>query len=70
VSLIDTAAVLGGEDGGYTPTRPDVTGAPVEVRRGDGIHLTPAGADLLAAHVHDEIRDRVDLSGTGEPAGG
>jgi hypothetical protein len=70
VSLIDTAAVLGGEDGGYTPTRPDVTGAPVEVRRGDGIHLTPAGADLLAAHVLDEIRDRVDLSGTGEPAGG
>ena len=70
VTLIDTAAVLGGEDGGYTPSRPDATGAPVEVRRGDGIHLTPAGADLLAVHVLDEIRDRVDLSETGRPAVG
>ncbi|HEX6424715.1 MAG TPA: DUF459 domain-containing protein [Acidimicrobiales bacterium] len=69
VTLIDTAAVLGGDDGGYTPTRPDAAGAPVEVRRTDGIHLTPAGADLLATHVFDEIRGRVDLSGAGEPGG-
>lgn len=69
VTLVDTAAVLGGDDGGYAPTRPDATGAPVEVRRGDGIHLTSAGADLLAAHVLAEIRDRVDLSGAGDRAG-
>lgn len=69
VTLVDTSAVLGGGDGGYTPTRPDAAGNPVEVRRTDGIHLTPAGADLLAAQVFDEILGRVDLSGAGEPGG-
>ena len=48
VTFVDTSAVLGGDDGGYLDRLP---GIDEDLRQGDGIHLSRAGADLLAAHL-------------------
>ncbi|HEX6421435.1 MAG TPA: hypothetical protein VFZ77_23230 [Acidimicrobiales bacterium] len=70
VTLVDSPAVLGGEGGAYTPTRPGPDGAEVPVRREDGIHLTQQGADMLAAHVLGVIAERVDLPAGDDAVGG
>jgi hypothetical protein len=70
VTFVDPAALVGGPDGGYAQTGTDAAGAPVELRQPDGIHLTPAAGDLIAAHVLDLVGDHVDLDGEpDEPAG-
>ena len=48
--------------GTFVTAVPDASGAPVEIRRGDGIHLTDAGGALLAAQVMAAIGEHVDLS--------
>jgi uncharacterized protein len=63
VTYVDPAASLADEAGSYADARPGAGGTPVEVRRPDGIHLTAAGADLLADQVFDEVTARVDLTG-------
>jgi hypothetical protein len=66
VTYVDAGAVLGGPGGTYAenlPAGPDGGGAPVVVRQPDGIHLTPAGGERLAAEVMAVIEAAVDLSG-------
>ena len=55
VRFLDTRATFSGPDGGYSAYLPDAAGRPVLVRRDDGIHLTPAGADRLVALVMQAI---------------
>jgi hypothetical protein len=75
VSFVDLAALVGGPGGSYAETGTDAAGAPVELRQPDGIHLTPAAGDLIAAHVLGLVGDHVDLGEAsagepGEPADG
>jgi lysophospholipase L1-like esterase len=56
VTLVDTASVLGGQDGGYVDR---LHGLDEDLRQGDGIHLSRAGADLLARHLLALIDDEI-----------
>jgi hypothetical protein len=56
IRFIDTRAMFA-KAGAYSDYLPGSDGNPVLVRREDGIHLTPAGADRLAAAVIDAIGD-------------
>ena len=47
-AVIPSTTVLAGPDAAYTPTVPGPDGTLVRVREGDGVHLTPVGASLLA----------------------
>ncbi|HEX4867292.1 MAG TPA: GDSL-type esterase/lipase family protein [Acidimicrobiales bacterium] len=60
VHYVDTRRVLGDERGRYVERRTDVDGP---LRQGDGIHLSRAGADLLARHLRRMLAD--ELAGTG-----
>lgn len=44
--FVDAHDLLDGDDGTYTPTI-DIDGKRVQVRTGDGVHLTPDGGDYL-----------------------
>jgi hypothetical protein len=63
IVLVDPATVVGDANGAYADGLPDASGAPADVRRNDGIHLTDAGGELLATHVLGLLGQRVDLSG-------
>jgi hypothetical protein len=65
IATVDATASVADAAGAYADAVPDATGAAVEVRQSDGIHLAPAGADRLAAQVLDVLRARADLSGSG-----
>jgi hypothetical protein len=56
VELLDWGKVLA-PDGAFTWDLAGLDGSPVRVRLEDGVHLTPAGSDLVAratvAHVLD-----------------
>ncbi len=56
VTFVDTAAVLGGPDGGYVDRLP---GIDEDLRQDDGIHLSRAGADLLAQHLLSLIAEEL-----------
>jgi uncharacterized protein len=51
VTLVDPASVLGDPTGAYADVVTDAAGTPADVRQSDGIHLTAAGGELLAAQV-------------------
>jgi len=56
VTFIDAHSLLDDEDGGYTGTTTDPeTGRTITIRAGDGVHLSPDGADLLAAAVYQQV---------------
>lgn len=56
VTFIDAHTLFADEDGEYAGTATDpVTGRTVTIRAGDGVHLSPDGADLLAATVYQQI---------------
>lgn len=59
VAYVDAWSVLS-VDGAYATHIDDGTG-PTAVRQSDGIHLSRAGGDRLAAVLLDEIRDRWEL---------
>ncbi len=44
------------EQGGYVSFGPDLNGVSVQMRKGDGIHFTAAGADKLAFHVNQGLK--------------
>ncbi|HCO54844.1 MAG TPA: hypothetical protein DIT93_07490 [Pelagibacterium sp.] len=57
-----------GEDGGYSADGPDLNGNIVDMRKGDGIHFSAAGADKLAFYIDRAMGSggggRVSLSGS------
>jgi hypothetical protein len=55
------------EDGEYTPTLPGSDGRDVRVRTHDGIHFSPAGAELLGEFVFEYLDARCDLTGQAVP---
>jgi uncharacterized protein len=63
VVYVDTAPLFGDPDRAFAELLPDASGNPTDMRQDDGIHLTRAGGDRLAAHVLDVVRAHVDLSG-------
>jgi hypothetical protein len=48
---VDAYKLFSRLDGGFADRLPGVDGVPTRVRTPDGIHFTPMGAELLAAHV-------------------
>lgn len=64
VTFVDSRSVLAGPDGGYTEYLTSADGDRTRIRDGDGIHLTTAGADLLAAIVLEPVLDEL---GVGDP---
>jgi hypothetical protein len=68
VIFVDTWSLFSGPNGGYAPYLPDAGGDMQLVREPDGVHLTRAGGDRLAAEVFRMIEDRVDLRPEPTPA--
>ena len=65
---VSSDGVLGNARGQYESTGVDGAGGSVTLRTADGVHLTPAGAALLAAAVIDAIDGRWHLSLTAPTA--
>ena len=61
VRFIDTRALFADAAGSYAAYLPGTDGNLVLVRREDGIHLTPAGAERLARSLMDAIAQDWDL---------
>ena len=57
-TYVDAYKLFGDKNGKYTPTLPGPKGNPILVRTSDGVHFTPAGADLLAAEVDTHLDRR------------
>lgn len=55
VRYVDARALLAGPDGGYAEYHTASDGTRSRIRDGDGIHLTTAGADLLAEAVLEPL---------------
>lgn len=66
--FVDTWSLFAGPDGGYAAYLPDASGDMELVREPDGVHLTRAGGDRLAAEVMRVIAAQVDLSPEPTPA--
>lgn len=57
VTFIDVFERFAGLDGGYTALLPDAAGRLIRARDPDGIHFTPAGAEMVADLVLATIAD-------------
>jgi hypothetical protein len=66
VTFVDSTGVLGGPDGGWTPYLPGSDGRTL-ARQADGIHLSRAGGDRLAAVVLGRVRATWEDGSSGEP---
>jgi hypothetical protein len=56
VTFIDAYSLFDDGDGNYTATTRDPdTGKTITLRAGDGVHLSPDGADLLASAVYQQM---------------
>lgn len=55
IQLVDGTAVLGGENGEFLAQRENEDGEAETLRVGDGVHLAPAGEDLLAAAIAETL---------------
>jgi uncharacterized protein len=60
VTVVEAADVLG-DEGEFTDLLPDGSGGLEDVRLADGVHLTRAGGDRLAAEVLDVVEARAGL---------
>jgi uncharacterized protein len=58
VTYVDAFTVFSAPDGKYAPSLPTGDGKVVRVRAQDGIHFTPAGGDLLASAVFEQLEPR------------
>ena len=63
VTYIDTRALFAGEDGGYAAYLEDASGQSVLMRQQDGVHLTRAGGERLAAVLIAALEERWNLGG-------
>lgn len=61
VTYVESWSVFTGPDGGYAEYLPNADGDVVDMRLNDGVHLTTAGAVLLADVVFDVIDGNWDL---------
>jgi hypothetical protein len=59
---LSSTPVFGTSSGLFQSTGPDLSGQPVALRTPDGVHLTPAGAAVLAHTVIDTFARRWDVS--------
>ncbi len=64
-AFLSSTTVLGGAQGTFSAYLPDASGAEVNVRTPDGVHLAPGGGELLSQAVIASLRTtlHVDLSG-------
>lgn len=62
VTYIDAYDLFSSSDGEYAAMLPGVDGDEVRVRTNDGIHFTPAGAELLAIYVFAYLDDQCSVS--------
>jgi hypothetical protein len=67
VFYVDTVPVLGSAGGGYAEYLPQLDGTVVQVRTDDGIHVTDAGGDRVAARILSVMREAFDLQGPAPP---
>ena len=63
VTFVDSRSVLSGPDGGYAEYVVSAGGDRVHIRDGDGVHLTTAGADLLARAVLEPVLSELSVDG-------
>ena len=61
VVFVDTSTVVSPPEGGYADYLTNPDGSVVQVRTGDGIHLTREGGDRLAALIVKTMRETFDL---------
>ncbi len=66
-SFIDPRPLFTDIHGAYTATIPDADGGTMRVRTSDGIHFTPAGADLLAEFLSPSIDNECQLEAQSVP---
>lgn len=64
-TYLDSGSVVGDGHGDYTAYLPDSSGAEVNIRTPDGIHLSPGGGERLSRAVVDTLRTKlgIDLPG-------
>jgi len=55
------------DNGGYVDYLPDPSGAPVQIRTGDGIHFTRAGANIVADTIMEIVNEAIDLESWRDP---
>jgi hypothetical protein len=58
---VDAFTLFSDPDGGYAATLPDTDGKSVQVRAGDGVHLTPDGGDVIGHALYEHLESRCDL---------
>jgi hypothetical protein len=68
VLYVDAYRLFQSRDGGYTDTVTDENGRTIRVRIGDGVHLTPAGAEYLARAVLALLEARFHIDAQADPA--
>jgi hypothetical protein len=61
-AFVDSYRLFTGPDGGYTEYMPTSTGGTIDVRAADGVHLSPAGGDILARQVLGALNRKFDLT--------
>jgi hypothetical protein len=66
-AYFDAYQLFGDKDGQYSASLPGATGKVVKVRTDDGIHLTPAGAQLLATRLLGLVETRCALGRQADP---
>ncbi|HUK44619.1 MAG TPA: DUF459 domain-containing protein [Gaiellaceae bacterium] len=59
---LDTYSLFAGPNGGYAEYLEDLAGNMVDVRAPDGVHLAPAGADIVARQVLKDLNVAYDLT--------
>lgn len=62
VTYVDAFTIFSGPDGKYAPLQPGADGRAVRVRAQDGIHFTPAGGDVLAHSVFDQLDPQCQIT--------
>ncbi|HEX5095095.1 MAG TPA: hypothetical protein VFX21_03745, partial [Acidimicrobiia bacterium] len=67
VLYVDAYKMFGSADGDYTDTLEDDNGKSIRVRIGDGVHLTPAGAEYLANAVFALLDARWKINEQSDP---
>lgn len=66
--FVDTRGALAGADGRYAQYLPSASGKARKIRAADGVHLTAAGASLLAETCLDAMSRRIVLAVREKPA--